>query len=124
VAQLLAHARAVLAEAAASPTAAQRFQLAHLAALRTAAAVFADRARPVPARRRLLSAWLLLDSVAPEFAEWSAYFAAGAATRAAVEAGAVSVVSDRDADDELRAAEQFLVLAEQSLGMLAAPLAS
>jgi SAV_6107-like HEPN len=83
----------------------------------------AERARPA-GRRRLVSAWALVDAVAPELSDWSAYFARTADTRAAIEAGARSVVSDRDADDQRHAAEQFLALVEQSLGLLAAPLAS
>jgi hypothetical protein len=101
----------------------ERFRLAHLAALRGTAALFAERARPV-GRRRLVSAWVLVDAVAPELAEWSAYFAGTAGKRAAVEAGARSIVSERDATDQVRAADQFLLLVEQSLGLLAAPLAS
>jgi HEPN superfamily protein len=58
--------------------------------------------------------------VAPEHAEWAAYFAAGASVRAAVEAGAVSAVSARAADDQLRSATEFLALVEDSLGLLAA----
>jgi hypothetical protein len=121
---LLAQARSVLADAAAADSAAERFCLAHLAALRTAAAVFAERGRPATTRRRLVSAWVLVETVAPEFADWAAYFAAAAPTRAAVEAGAVSAASQRDADDQLRAAEEFLILVESSLGLLATPLAS
>lgn len=121
---LLLQARSVLAEAAAAESAAERFRLAHLAALRTAAVVFAERGRPASARRRLVSAWVLVEAVAPEFSEWAGYFAAGAAARAAVEAGAVSAVSARDADDQLRAAGEFLMLVEDSLGLLAVPLAS
>lgn len=121
---VVAQARAVLAEAAAAESAADRFRLAHLCALRTAAAVFAERGRPVSARRRLVSAWVLIESVAPEFGEWACYFAAGASARAAVEAGAVSAVSTRDADDQLRAAGEFLTLVEASLGLIAVPLAS
>ncbi|PZS19599.1 MAG: chromosome segregation protein SMC [Pseudonocardiales bacterium] len=121
---VLVQARTLLAEAAAADTAAERFRLAHLSALRTAAAVFVERARPAAARRRLVSAWVLVESVAPEFTEWAGYFAAGAATRAAVEAGAVSAVSHTEAEDQLRAAGEFLVLVEDALGLLAAPLAS
>jgi len=36
----------------------------------------------------------------------------------------VSAVTSRDADDQLRAAGEFLMLVEASLGLLAAPLAS
>jgi hypothetical protein len=121
---LLAHARAVLATAAQAETPEERFSLAHLAALRTAAALFATRARPAATRRRLVNAWELLERVAPELSDWAVYFAAGAATRAAVDAGASSVVTAREADDQLRAAEQFLALVESSAGVLAAPMAS
>ena len=101
---LLSQARGVLGEASRAPTAAERFQLAHLAALRTSAALFAERAKPTSTPRKLLSAWVLVELVAPEFSEWAGYFAAGAAKRAAVEAGAVGIVSEREADDQLRAA--------------------
>jgi SAV_6107-like HEPN len=120
---LVEQARAMLRDAERQTDAAEQFRLAHLAALRAAAAVFAERARPA-GRRRLVSAWTLVDAVAPELSDWSAYFARTADTRAAIEAGARSVVSDRDADDQRHAAEQFLALVEQSLGLLAAPLAS
>ncbi|MCU1659358.1 MAG: hypothetical protein JWO57_4014 [Pseudonocardiales bacterium] len=121
---LLGQARSVLADAAAADSEADRFCLAHLGALRTAAAVFATRGRPASARRKLISAWVLVETVAPELAEWALFFAAAAPARAAVEAGAVSAVSGRDADDQLRAAEQFLIIVESSLGLLATPLAS
>lgn len=123
-AALLSHARLVLGEAIAATDVGERFRLAHLAALRVAAAVLADRGRPAAARRRLISVWVLIDSVAPEFADWAGYFAAGAAARAAVEAGALHAVSARDADDQVRAAAEFLALVEHALGMLAVPLAS
>jgi hypothetical protein len=112
----------MLREAAVAGEPGERFRLAHLGALRAAAALFAQRARPA-GRRRLVSAWVLVDAVAPELAEWSAYFAGTAGKRAAVEAGARSVVSARDADDQLHAAEQFLALVEGTLGLLA-PMAS
>jgi hypothetical protein len=121
---LIAQARVVLAEARFALEPGERFRLAHLAALRVAAALFAVRARPATRPRRLRSAWALVDSVAPELGEWAAYFAGAAGTRAAVEAGAVGLVSQRDADDQLRAAEQFLEIVERELGLLAAPLAS
>lgn len=117
---LLVHARAVLADAVASDDPAERFRLAHLSALRTAAAVLAQRGRPASARRRLMNVWVLLEKVAPEHGDWATYFAAGARVRAAVEAGAMSAVTPRVADDQVRAASDFLALVEGSLGMLAA----
>jgi hypothetical protein len=121
-ASLVDQARTMLRDAAAAGEPGERFRLAHLAALRGTAALFAQRARPA-GRRRLVSAWVLVDAVAPELAEWSAYFAGTAGKRAAVEAGAHSVVSERDAEDQLRAADQFVALIEGTLGLLA-PMAS
>src|SRR5699024_425513 len=98
----------------------ERYRLAHLSALRTAAAVAAQRGRPASSRRRLISVWLLLHRIAPELGDWATYFAAGAPVRAAIEAGAMSAVTARTADDQLRAATEFLQLVEGSLGLLAA----
>jgi hypothetical protein len=103
-----------------------RYATAHLAALRAAAAVLAARARPAaPGRRRggrPVSVWALLAMVAPELAEWAAFFAAGAAKRAAAEAGIPRVVSTRQADDMLRDAERFLAVVETTLGKPHQPL--
>jgi SAV_6107-like HEPN len=124
-AALFAQAQGVLHEARAELSSGERFRLAHLGALRLAAALFAERAQPTGRRPRgPANAWVLLTSVAPELAEWAAYFAAGASTRAALEAGAIDVVSDRQADDLVRAVEQFADLVAESLGLLAVPLAS
>jgi hypothetical protein len=104
-----------LAEAASAGTPNERYSLAHLAALRAAAAVLAARARPQQRRRgRPVSAWNLLAVVAPSLQEWSSFFAAGASKRAAAEAG-LPVVTTREADDLLRDAERFLSLVENLL---------
>jgi hypothetical protein len=114
---LLSAARQGLAEAALTRPAGERYVLAHLAALRTAAAVLADRARPRPGHRgRPASAWRLLALVAPELGEWAAFFAAGAGKRAAAEAG-LPVVTDRDADDLARQVKIFLDVVESLLGL-------
>lgn len=110
---LVAAARRVLTTAALATTPADRYAAAHLAALRTAAAVLATRATP---RRGSRNAWVLLARIAPELSEWAGFFAAGAAKRAAVEAGRPGVVSAREADDLLRDAETFLTLVEGLLG--------
>jgi hypothetical protein len=117
---LLERARRLLEEARRAPSPGDRFCLAHLAALRIAAAVVAERGRPARSRGRIVNAWLLLQRVAPEYDRWATYFAAGAATRSAVEAGAASAVKADAADEQLRVASQFLHLAESSLGQLAA----
>ncbi|MFI5974590.1 SAV_6107 family HEPN domain-containing protein [Streptomyces sp. NPDC051452] len=115
---LLAQARAGLDEAAVLDTPNERYATAHLAALRTAAAVLAARGRPEtsPRRRaRIRSAWEVLPETAPELAEWSALFASGAARRARAEAGIEGAAAQRDADDLLRDAAMFLRLVERML---------
>ena len=115
---MLAHARACLQEAALAERPADRYATAHLAALRTAAAVLAARADREPAgRRRSRNALVLLARVAPELEEWAAFFSAGAGKRAAAEAGAASAVTTREADDLLREAETFLGVATRVLGV-------
>lgn len=124
---LLAQARAGLDEAATLEAPNERYATAHLAALRTAAAVLASRARPedVPrrkaggARRRnaIRTAWELLPELAPELTEWSALFASGAGRRARAEAGIPGAAGSRDADDLLRDAAMFLCLVERLLAL-------
>ncbi|MFD4969467.1 SAV_6107 family HEPN domain-containing protein [Streptomyces sp. NPDC058424] len=115
---LLAQARAGLAEATAHRTPNERYATAHLAALRTAAAVLAARGRPDPTprrRARIRSAWEVLPEIAPELAEWSALFAAGAARRARAEAGIRGAAGQRDADDLIRDVAMFIRLVERML---------
>ncbi|MDQ6650641.1 MAG: SAV_6107 family HEPN domain-containing protein, partial [Actinomycetota bacterium] len=91
-----------------------------LAALRTAAAVLAARARPAlpgTSRGRPASAWVLLAAVAPELGEWAAFFAAGAVKRSAAEAGLPGAVSAREADDLFRDAQTFMAVVETTLGL-------
>jgi hypothetical protein len=122
-AQLLTIARQGLIEAANTGPDGLRYATAHLAALRAAAAVLAARARPAASTRRsrVTSVWSLLVLVAPDFGEWASYFALGAGKRAAAEAGIPRVVSTREADDLLRAAEQFVAVVESSLGLTYQP---
>jgi hypothetical protein len=114
VVQLLGAARDELRTAQAEGDPAERFRSAHLGALRAAAAVLALRAR---SRRssRPTDAWTLLASVAPEYGEWAAFFAAHSATRSAVEAGVRGRVSQRDADDMVRQADLFLALVTRTV---------
>ncbi len=123
---LLAQARRALVEASTMERPSERYSTAHLAALRAAAAVLAARARPVAAKshrpKRPTSAWRLLCAVAPELVEWAGFFAAGAAKRAAAEAGLPRAVTAREADDLLRDAETFLAVVETTLGLAVQPL--
>ncbi|MFF9061563.1 SAV_6107 family HEPN domain-containing protein [Streptomyces sp. NPDC101213] len=115
---LLAQAHAGLDEATVLDAPNERYATAHLAALRTAAAVLAARGRPetTPRRRaRIRSAWEVLPEIAPELAEWSALFASGAGRRARAEAGIRGAASRRDADDLIRDVAMFLRLVERML---------
>ncbi|WP_020390321.1 SAV_6107 family HEPN domain-containing protein [Kribbella catacumbae] len=120
----LSRARTALTEAYEADDHLLRYSSAHVAALRVAAAVLAVRARPVRsgARRRVQrNAWVLLSEVAPEFGEWATYFAAGAAQRAAAEAGLERAVTPREADDLVQAVETFYALVESSLHLTTQP---
>ncbi|MBC7290127.1 MAG: colicin transporter [Actinotalea sp.] len=91
-----------------------RFRHAHLAALRAAAAVLPSttgrRGRPRPV-------WEQLAGVAPELGEWAAFFADGAAARAAVEAGRTGAVDAGRADRTLAAAEDFQDVVRRRWGL-------
>ncbi|MFH9814220.1 SAV_6107 family HEPN domain-containing protein [Streptomyces sp. NPDC017230] len=115
---LLAQARTGLEEATVLETPNERYATAHLAALRTAAAVLAARGRPETtprARARIRSAWEVLPEIAPELSDWSALFATGARRRARAEAGIQGAANRRDADDLIRDVAMFLRLVERML---------
>jgi SAV_6107-like HEPN len=117
---LIESARRGLAAAEDEVAPGARYVVAHLAALRAAAAVVAARAEPPGTRRRRLqSVWELLPRVEPELREWAAFFAAGAAKRAAAEAGLPRAVTACEADELLRDAGAFLSLAEGALDISA-----
>lgn len=113
---LLDRTSAGLLQACAARSAGERYVAAHLAALRAAAAVLAARGRPA-SRGGPRSVWEVLPRVAPELAEWAAFFAATASRRAAIEAGRGDCVTPRDADDLLRDAETFQHVVESVLGL-------
>ena len=114
----LDRAASSLREAITSTDIGMRYAHAHVAALRATAALLAARARPTSGRRRAQrNAWVLLAQVAPEFTEWAMFFSAGAAKRAAAEAGSRRAVTEREADDLVRDADRFLGLVEESLGL-------
>jgi hypothetical protein len=92
-----------------------RYAAAHRGALRGAAAVLACYPRPTSRTVRNASAWVQLDRVAPEFTEWTAYFAAGSSKRKAAEAGITRLISAEDADDLIRQTGIFLDLIDRSL---------
>lgn len=108
--ELLAAARACLEQASREPDDGRRYSLAHLAALRAAAALLATRARVGTGRGRPTSVWVLLARVAPEVGEWATLFAVGSRKRMAVDAGLTGVVGSREADDLVRDAGRFVGL--------------
>ena len=142
----LQRARSSLAEAELAPRPSDRYLAAHLAALRVVAVVLSHRAPPTTGRLngrtrngrsqnssaqnssaqngrsqngRRQNAWRMLAEVAPELAEWAAFFAATEPKRDAIRAGATSIVSEREADDLVRDAEAFLRVVERAVGFSA-----
>jgi hypothetical protein len=142
----LQRARSSLAEAELAPRPSDRYLAAHLAALRVVAVVLSHRAPPTTGRPngrarnggpqnssaqnssaqkgrsqngRRQNAWRMLAEVAPELAEWAAFFAATEPKRDAIRAGATSIVSGREADDLVRDAEAFLRVVERAVGFSA-----
>jgi len=106
VATLLRRADGELAAAAAAADPGDRFLHAHLAAIRSAAAVVALRGRPSP-RSGVRTVWEMLARVEPGLAPWSGYFASGARLRAAVDAGRSGEVAPSRADELMACAEDF-----------------
>ncbi len=106
-AELLQRADGELLAAQFSPEPWEQLSHAHLAAVRAGAALLAARGRP-GGRRAPRTVWDMIDLVAPEVQRWSAYFAAGAPLRSAVEAGRFDVVSPARAEQAVCAAEDFL----------------
>lgn len=114
--ELVGRACSGLRDAGAAQDPGERYVTAHLAALRAAAAVLAVRTPPTTRRRRPVNVWDSLTSLVPELSAWSAYFAAGAARRAAVEAGRGTAVTEAEAVEHVRGAEAFTELVTEMLG--------
>jgi hypothetical protein len=117
----LRRARSSLAEAELARRPSDRYLAAHLAALRVVAIVLSHRAPSTVGRStgRPQNAWRMLAEVAPELAEWAAFFAATQGKRDAIRAGATSIVSAREADDLVIDARAFLRLVERAVGFIA-----
>jgi hypothetical protein len=117
----LRRARSSLAEAELARRPSDRYLAAHLAALRVVAIVLSQRAPSTVGRStgRPQNAWRMLAEVAPELAEWAAFFAATQGKRDAIRAGATSIVSAREADDLVIDARAFLRLVERAVGFSA-----
>ena len=117
----LQRARSSLAEAELARRPSDRYLAAHLAALRVVAIVLSHRAPPGTGRTqgRRRNAWQMLAEVAPELAEWAAFFAATEPRRDAIQGGATSIVSAREADDLVRDARAFMRLVERAIGFSA-----
>ena len=112
---LLSSALRSLDDAIVASRSSDKYIAAHLAALRAAAALLA--AHTQPHNRRPTSAWTLVAKVSPDLAEWAGFFAAGASKRAAAQAGVTGIVTDREADDLVREAHQFIDLVSLKLGV-------
>ena len=83
-----------------------RYVASHVAALRAGAALLAVRARPSRSSR-IRSVWRMVPGIAAELTEWCGYFEAVGRRRVFVEIGREEV-TQRQADDLMRDAEEFL----------------
>lgn len=108
--ELLATADRALRQAEREVVPIHRFELAYLAALRSAAAVLACRAKPRNVRTKPRGIWALLIRSAPELREWADFFAQCGYVGAAIN-GTHAPVSSRQADDLVRDASTFLSVA-------------
>lgn len=108
---VLDQARDLLVDARKQPRAADRFRLAHLAALRATAALLSAYTEPGQRiARRPTSAWVLLTKLLPPLTPWAEYFAAGAPQRAAADAGVLTTVTEADSLELTAAVQTFLDL--------------
>ncbi len=105
---------ATLTAADEARTPADRFVLAHTAALQVAATVLAHRRARVGGRPGV---WSVVTRVAPELGEWAQFFDALQLKRRAVEAGAVGLVTSREADDLIRESRAFARAAGLRVGV-------
>lgn len=115
VLDLIERTRIGLLQACHAESAEERYRLAHLAALRAAAAVLAVDARR-SRRSGPRNVWAVLPGAAPELAEWAAFFESTAKRRSQVERG-VLLMTTREADDLVRQVEAFLELVLAHLGL-------
>ncbi|RJL31373.1 SAV_6107 family HEPN domain-containing protein [Bailinhaonella thermotolerans] len=113
-------ARTLLADAREARASADRYSMAHRAALRATAAVLSVKARPT-ASRRLRSAWELLPAAAPELTEWASFFATTAVKRASAEAGVLHAVTPVEADALIHDVETFINTVEALLDIPSQP---
>lgn len=119
VLDLVDRSRTGLLTACHAEAAGERFTLAHLAALRAAAALLAARGQ-VGRRSPRRSVWEMLPLVAPDLTEWAGFFAGTGRRRQAIERGSLEV-GTREADDLARQAETFLELVLDRLGLPVQP---
>lgn len=98
----------------------ERYDLAHLAALRTAAAVLAAHGPSVGGARAsrrgpAVEVWQTLVEVAPALTAWAALFSAGARRRREIARGVR--VPQGEADDLMERSEEFLEAVLRHLGL-------
>lgn len=117
---LLARGDAELVAATLASAPEEVFLHAHLAALRSGAALVQVHGRPGgrPAPRTV---WDMVAAVAADLAGWAAFFADNAGARSAIEAGRTGVVDDERAERALRAAEDFQAAVRERIGVEGAP---
>lgn len=120
--ELVERARTGLSVACQATAPEERFSLAHLAALRAAAALLAGvgfRTGPGRSRSRPRSVWQTVATEVPEFSSWTTLFEYSARRRQQIDRG--MSVPAAEADGLLRSAERFLELVLERLGLPVQP---
>lgn len=113
------HARNLVIDALLCEDRVDRYLRAHQAvALAADAAVLARTGRRLP--EDLADPWGLVARSVPGLAEWATYFSATQRRRQAVRSGRLAI-SEREADDMVRDADQFCDLALASASSFSAP---
>lgn len=92
----------------------EKFIRAHMAALRAAAAALA-LSPPETKRGKVKSAWVQLAELGPQWAPWVEFYTASAQTRAAIEAGLLREIAERDVEQAVQVASQFLHVVESHI---------
>ena len=113
---LLERGDAEILAASFSTDPADRFDHAHLAALRVAGAVLEAHGK-AKVRGQSGNVWALMTRYVPELAEWAVYFAASGQIRGALMRGSFDVVDDRSAEKMLCRVEDFRDSVETHLGL-------
>lgn len=113
--ELSRKARRGLTEAESADTPEEQFAIAHLSALRAAAAVVDARSHQLQGQPLPKSVWGLFNLAAPEMARWVEPFCGTARKRVAAEIGVAGTITQAQADQLLADARRFVTVVADAL---------